>query len=210
MKIFWLGHDCFRIEGSRVIYTDPFKIKGGKQADILLVTHSHFDHLSPEDIRKVSSRETVAVAPESCLSELKRLQLRDVKTIAPGGSVEALGVKVEAIPAYNVNKFRSPGIVFHPKRELFVGYIFTVDGVRFYHAGDTDFIPEMEDLNVDVAFIPVSGTVVMTAEEAAKAAGKIKPKLAIPMHYGTIVGGRGDAEKFSRLAPCKVQILEKE
>jgi len=210
LKIFWLGHDCFRVEGSKVVYTDPFRIKGGRPADILLITHSHFDHLSPEDIRKISSRETVAVAPESCLRELRKIQLRDVKNIAPGESVEVSGVKVEAVPAYNVDKFRSPGVVFHPKEELYVGYIFTLDGVRFYHAGDTDPVSEMEGLNVDVAFIPVSGTYVMTAEEAAKAVGKIKPKLAIPMHYGTIVGDVRDAERFRRLATCRVQIAEKE
>jgi len=210
LKIFWLGHDCFRVEGSRIIYIDPFKIRGGKTADILLITHSHFDHLSPEDIRKVASGNTIAVAPESCRGELRMLQLKDVKTISPGGSVEVHGIKVEAIPAYNINKFRSPGVVFHPKRELGVGYIFTLDGVRLYHAGDTDLISEMEGLNVDVAFIPVSGTFVMTPDEAARAVDMIRPKLAIPMHYGTIVGGVRDAERFSKLTSCRVQIAEKE
>lgn len=192
------------------VYTDPFRIRGGKPADLILVTHSHFDHFSPEDIRKVASSSSVAVAPRDCEDGLKRLGLREVKTVAAGGRVEVSDVEVKAVPAYNVNKFRSPGVPFHPKQGGALGYVFKMGGVTLYHTGDTDFIPEMEGLSVDVMFVPVSGTYVMTADEAAEATRRVKPKLAIPMHYGSIVGGRGDAEKFSRLATCEVEILSRE
>lgn len=210
LKISWLGHNCFRIEGDVAVYTDPFKIKGGKPADLILISHSHSDHLSPDDVRKVVSGDSIAVAPRDCEAGLEKLGLKDVKTVAEGESLEVLGVSVKAVPAYNVNKFRSPGVPFHPRQSEGVGYVFKMGGVTIYHTGDTDFIPEMEGLNIDVMLIPVSGTFVMTAEEAAQATERIEPRLAIPMHYGTIVGSRSDAEKFSGLAECKVEILDRE
>jgi L-ascorbate metabolism protein UlaG (beta-lactamase superfamily) len=127
-----------------------------------------------------------------------------------GETKNILGVSVEAVPAYNTNKFRTPGKVYHPKEEGRIGYIITMNGVRIYHAGDTDHIPEMKNIKVDIALLPVSGTYVMTADEAAKAVAEIKPKIAIPMHYGAIVGDVNDAQKFQKLATCKVTILEKE
>ncbi|HID16948.1 TPA: MBL fold metallo-hydrolase [Candidatus Bathyarchaeota archaeon] len=207
VKISWLGHDAFKIKDDKTIYIDPFELKGGERADIILVTHEHYDHCSPKDIKKVSSPETIVVAPGSCKRLLSGLKARFVK---PGDGLEVKGVKVEALPAYNVNKFRFPGQVFHPKEEGKVGYVLTVKGVKIYHAGDADLIPEMEGLRVDVALLPVSGTYVMTAEEAAEATRKLKADLAIPMHYGSIVGSERDAEKFKSLAACPVEILPKE
>ena len=128
----------------------------------------------------------------------------------PGEKILVDDVSVETVPAYNLNKFRSPGQPFHSKQEEMLGFIVTINDVRIYHAGDTDSIPEMEGMNVDIACLPVSGTYVMTAEEAAEAAGRIKPKIAIPMHYGSIVGDESDAERFKKLAACQVVILEKE
>ncbi|RLG02733.1 MAG: MBL fold metallo-hydrolase, partial [Thaumarchaeota archaeon] len=141
---------------------------------------------------------------------LRLLKSGIIKLVRPGDKVEVKGAKIEAVPAYNVNKFRSPGVVYHPKEEGSVGYVIELDGVRIYHAGDTDFIPEMRNLEVDVALIPVSGTFVMTAEEAAEAVNTFKPKVAIPMHYGAIVGDKSDAERFKKLAEVDVVILEKE
>lgn len=210
LRIAWLGHDCFRIEGEKTIYTDPFKIGGEKTGDLILITHSHFDHLSPEDIQKIAAGDTVAVAPDDCRAQLSRLGLKEVKTVRPGDLLTVEGVEVRTIPAYNVDKFRSPGVPYHPKQGEGVGYVFTIGGVTLYHTGDTDLIPEMEGLKIDVMFTPVSGTYVMTADEAAQAVKKISPKLAIPMHYGTIVGSRNDAERFSQNADCRVEILEKE
>jgi len=192
-----------------IIYSDPFKINDGVKADLILISHSHYDHLSPQDIRKISSSSTIVVAPQDCRESLENINLKDVKTVKSGDNLDILGVKVKIVPAYNVNKFRSPGVPFHPRQMGGVGFIFKIGKVTFYHTGDTDFIPEMKGLDVDVIFIPVSGTYVMTAEEAARAVGIIKPKLAIPMHFGTIVGSRNDAEKFSRLAGCKVEVLDK-
>ncbi len=211
MKISWLGHDSFRIKNGKTVIIDPFKLKSApEKADVLLITHEHFDHLSPDDIKKVVSEKTTVVAVSSCGAELSKLKVKEVKTVLPGDHVNIGDISVEAVPAYNVNKFREPGKVFHPKNDGKAGYIITIGGVRIYHAGDTDAIPEMSKVRTDVALLPVSGTYVMTAEEAAKAAGMIGPKLAIPMHYGAIVGSERDAERFKQLAPCPVQILKPE
>lgn len=209
IKVHWLGHDSFALEGSRVVVIDPFKISTVFRADLLLITHEHFDHLSADDIGKVVSTATRVVAPNVCEGELSKLRLQTTY-VSPGSHVKLSGVEMDAVPAYNLNKFRSPGQVFHPKQDGRVGYVLNLDGVRFYHAGDTDAIPEMKNLAVDVAFLPVSGTYVMTAEEAASAANAMKIKVAIPMHYGAIVGSRADAEKFKSLANKEVVILEKE
>jgi L-ascorbate metabolism protein UlaG (beta-lactamase superfamily) len=138
------------------------------------------------------------------------MKVKEIRTAKPGQKITVDTVLVETVPAYNVNKFRSPGQPFHPKQEQMLGFIVTMNGVRIYHAGDTDPIPEMEGMKVDIACIPVGGTYVMIAEEAAEAARRIKPKIAIPMHYGSIVGNQGDADKFKKLASCEVQILSKE
>ncbi len=210
IRISWLGHDCFRIKDSKTIYIDPYQIAGGEPADILLISHEHYDHCSIEDARKIASPSTVVITTEACKESLSTLKVREIKSVKPGDKQVVGDVSIEAVPAYNVNKFRAPGKVFHPKEDQKVGFIVTLKGVRVYHTGDSDLIPEMKDLKADVALLPVSGTYVMTAEEAAEATKVIKPKLAIPMHYGAIVGSEKDAEKFKRLASCAVQILTKE
>ncbi len=209
VKIYWLGHSSFKLKDGLTIYIDPFRLEGGELADLVLVTHEHFDHFSPEDIRKVSDRHTVLVMPKECMGKLKGMEFEEVRYVLPGDKVSVRGVEIEAVPAYNVNKFRSPGVVFHPKEDGKVGYILTFKGVRIYHMGDTDFIPEMKGLKVDVALVPVSGTYVMTPEEAAEAVKEIKPELAIPMHYGSIVGSEEDAERFAELAGLRVEILKR-
>ncbi len=137
-------------------------------------------------------------------------EVREFLKVRPGDKVQLGDVIVEAVPAYNLDKFREPGKVFHPREDGKVGYILTMKGVRVYHSGDTDAIPEMKAFKADLALLPVSGTYVMTATEAAEATKMIKPKLAIPMHYGAIVGSEADAEKFKQLASCQVQILKPE
>ncbi len=207
VKISWLGHDCFKIKNGKTIYIDPFNIKEGEKADIIFVTHEHYDHCSLKDIKKISTSETIVVAPESCKMQLSGMKTKFIK---PGDKMVIDGIEVEAVPAYNVNKFKAPGEVFHPKEEGKVGYIIVFGGVKIYHAGDTDLIQEMKNIQVDIALLPVSGTYVMTAEEAAEATKMIKTEVAIPMHYGAIVGTEKDAEKFKKLASCKVEILKKE
>lgn len=196
-NIHWLGHDTFRIEGEKVIYTDPFKIKKPGSADIILITHEHYDHCSPEDIAKLATPKTVVLAPADCASKLRGT----VRTVRPGESMEVMGVPVEVVPAYNTNK------KFHPKENGWVGYIFTVGGRRIYLAGDTDHIPEMKKIRADIALLPVSGTYVMTAEEAVRAALEIKPATAVPMHYGSIVGSGADAKRFAEGLKGKIEVV---
>lgn len=209
VKVHWLGHDSFVLEGSKVVVIDPFKTKGSFKADVMLISHEHYDHLSKDDIKKFSTSSTKVVAPKICEMDLGPLKL-DVSYVSPGSKVSIPGITVECVPAYNTNKFKERGKVFHPKEEGRVGFIVTLDGVRFYHAGDTDAIPEMKTIDVDVAFLPVSGTYVMTAEEAAEATKMIKAKQFVPMHVGRIVGSRADAEKFRNLAKAQVTILTEE
>jgi L-ascorbate metabolism protein UlaG (beta-lactamase superfamily) len=207
VKIKWLGHDGYRLSNGKTVYIDPYQIKEEGRADLLLITHEHFDHLSLGDIRRVVTPDTVVVTIPLCEHELGKVRVREVRTVAPGDHVEVDGVPVDAVPAYNLNKFRAPGQVFHPRQDGRVGFVVTLNGVRIYHAGDADAIPEMSNLKVDVALLPVSGTYVMTAEEAAEAVTRLKPKVAIPMHYGAIVGSEADAQRFKQLAKCDVRIL---
>lgn len=199
-NIHWLGHASFKITNERTIYIDPWQLKRKDQADIILVTHPHYDHLSPGDIAKIRTDETIIVSTADSAAKLNH----NVKTIKPGDVVNIKGIEIKAVPAYNVDK------PYHPQRNGWVGYIINVEGVKIYHTGDTDFIPEMEDLKVDIALLPVGGTYTMDAEEAAKAANVIKPKIAIPMHWGSIVGSRADAERFMKLSRVEVKILKQE
>lgn len=201
-KIHWLGHASFKIANGQVIYVDPYKVKEGEKADIILITHDHFDHLSKEDVEKISSAETTIVAPSSSARKFSG----DIKEIKQGDKINLKGIDIEVVAAYNIGKD------FHPNTSDYVGYIVVVEGTRIYHAGDTDVIPEMKELKVDIALFPVGGTYTMTAKEAAEAAALINPKISIPMHWGSIVGSRSDAEEFAKLCTCgcEVKILEQE
>jgi L-ascorbate metabolism protein UlaG (beta-lactamase superfamily) len=201
-RLAWLGHDGYRLDGDLVIYFDPYEIQSKTPADIILVSHEHFDHCSPDDVVKIQKEDTVIVTD---LASAKKLE-GDVKTMRVGDRLTVKGVEVEAVHAYNVNK------QFHPKDAGMLGFIVNIGGVRIYHAGDTDFIPEMNDIETDIALLPVSGTYVMTVDEAIQAARAINPKIAIPMHYGAIVGDQTDAERFrDQLAgEIEVVILDKE
>ena len=211
VKISWLGHDAFRIKNGKTVIIDPFKIKAiPEKADILLISHEHFDHLSLDDIKKVTTEKTTIVTIPACKKELSGVKAHEIRTVKPGDKVTLGDISVEAVPAYNLNKFREPGKPFHPKEDGKVGFVVSVKGVRVYHAGDTDPIPEMKSIKTDIALLPVSGTYVMTPEEAAEAAGMIRPKLVIPMHYGAIVGSEDDARKFKQLTSYPVQILRPE
>jgi len=201
-RLAWLGHDSYRLDGDPVIYFDPYEIKAGPAADIVFISHEHFDHCSPADVAKIRRDHTVIIADKASAGKLEG----DVKTMQPGEHLTVKGVEVEAVPAYNVNK------QFHPKDAGMLGFVANIGGVRLYHAGDTDFIPEMKRIETDIALLPVSGTYVMTADEAVEAALAIRPKVAIPMHYGAIVGDKSDAEHFRDQLAGKIEvvILEKE
>jgi L-ascorbate metabolism protein UlaG (beta-lactamase superfamily) len=196
-NIVWLGHDSFRIDASTCIYIDPYQLDGGKPADLILVTHEHFDHCSPEDVARIQQPGTVIVTEKDSAEKLSG----DVRVMTPGESLVLDGLTVEAVPAYNTNKD------FHPKANGWLGFIIDIDDVRIYHAGDSDYIPEMDDLDVDIALLPVSGTYVMNPDEAVQAALAIKPKLAIPMHYGAIVGDQSDAAHFRDKLAGKIDVL---
>lgn len=199
----WLGHASFRIaRGGVVIYIDPWRLSSEPHdADILLITHSHFDHLSPADVLKIVKPDTEILTVKDGVLKLKEAGVTGhIRQVEPGDRVVIKGISIEAVPAYNTNK------TFHLKENNWVGYIVQVDGVRIYHAGDTDLIPEMKTFNVDVALLPVSGKYVMTAVEAARAAKLLHPKVAVPMHYGSIVGSVEDAKQFQKL--CSEMVVE--
>ena len=202
----WLGHASFRwARGGLVLYLDPWKVNGEPHdADLVLVGHPHFDHLDPADVAKVAKPDAVIVTVAECAEKLKSAGVgAAVQVVKPGDRIQVKGAAIEAVPAYNLQKS------FHVKESGWVGFIVELDGVRLYHAGDTDFIPEMKELKADVALLPVSGTYVMTAEEAAEAARAINPKVAVPMHYGAVVGTAADAQRFQKLAAgLVVEVLE--
>ncbi|MDJ0780728.1 MAG: MBL fold metallo-hydrolase [Desulfosarcinaceae bacterium] len=203
-NIRWLGHDGFRIDaGEMTIYIDPYKLQGGPPADLILVTHDHADHASPADVAQIQKADTEIVTVPAAAAKLSGA----IQTVAPGDALTVKGIAVEAIAAYNTNKFRAPGVPFHPKESGYVGFILTVNGVRIYHSGDSDFIPEMEGLAPDVALLPVSGTYVMTVTEAVAAAAAIQPKVAIPMHVGEGIGALDDAARFQETATVPVIVL---
>lgn len=207
----WLGHDGFKItHGGKTIYFDPYKLQphhNKKDADLVMISHNHFDHLSIEDLARVIGTKTQIAAAKECVGKLKGIGAAEVIGVGPGEKLTVQGIAIEAVAAYNTNK------TFHPKADGKLGFIVTLNDMRIYHAGDTDAIPEMKGVNPDVALVPVSGTYVMTAEEAARCVNEsLKPKqLAIPMHYGTIVGNENDARTFSDLVSvCPVKILSPE
>jgi L-ascorbate metabolism protein UlaG (beta-lactamase superfamily) len=207
----WSGHAGFKIiYGNKKMYIDPYKLsknyKNISDADIVLVTHNHFDHLSIEDLKNIINERTVIVSAQECLSQLKSLKVKESIGIDPRNSVKVDDLKIETVPAYNVDKD------FHPKNDKKIGFIVEFGNDRLYHTGDSDIIPEMKDTKPSIVLIPVSGTYVMTAEEASQAVNElINPKIAIPMHYGTIVGNKQDAIRFSELVTvCKTKILESE
>lgn len=179
LSIKWLGHSSFLIETQgKIIYIDPYEGEYTEKADVILVTHLHHDHFDPSKIKKVRREDTVIIAPRDCASRIGGA----VKTLKPGEEAAIGDIRVKAVKAYNYKRFRSPGNPYHPK-ELGVGYLLMAEAKTIYHAGDTDFIPEMKKLErVDVALLPSGGTYTMDNAEAAEAAIAINPKIAMPMH----------------------------
>jgi len=202
----WLGHDAFRIDGPPIIYIDPYMLgEDNPGADVILVTHEHGDHCSPEDIAKIQRQDTVIVTIAQAAKQLSG----DIRVVSPGARLKLDGLLVEAVPAYNTSKFRLPGVPFHPQEAGHVGYVVTIDGQRIYHAGDTDAIPEMADLeDIDIALLPVSGIYVMTAEEAVQAVMMIQPRTAVPMHVGRGIGAMESLQTFKDAATVPVVVLE--
>jgi L-ascorbate metabolism protein UlaG (beta-lactamase superfamily) len=207
----WLGHAGFRIATrAGVVYIDPYRTSGGPPADVILITHDHFDHFSREDVLRLAGKRTTLIGPATVTEQLKGSTV----TIAPEDSIEVAELEITAIRAYNTNKLDSEGRPFHSRDAGWVGYLLRDGARRIYHSGDTDVIPEMDQAaGVDVALLPVSGTYVMTAVEAAEAARRIEPAVAVPMHWGTVIGSEADARTFASEARAKanveVEILER-
>ncbi len=190
--IHWLGHSSFRIEdGGTQIYIDPWKLtRHVPKADVIFITHAHSDHFSPEDLAKIRKPETAFFAPKDVAYQIEGTIL----TVLPGQKYTLGELKVSTVAAYNPQK------KYHPKQSNWVGYIITLStGQKIYHAGDSDFTPEMHAVVTDIALLPCGGTYTMTAAEAAEAANAFKPALVIPMHWGDIVGSEKDPEEFQRL-----------
>ena len=209
----WTGHSGFRVTvGRATIYIDPYRVEGGPAADLILITHGHYDHFSPRDVERLAHARTKLVAPAAVAERLGG----DVTSIAPGETLDeelVRGVGVRAVAAYNTSKRDASGEPFHAREAGWLGYELNVRGERLYHSGDTDVIPEMDGVaGVDVALLPVSGVYVMTAAEAAEAARRIAPRFAVPMHWGQHIGTRADALAFRRgvesRGPVEVRMLE--
>jgi L-ascorbate metabolism protein UlaG (beta-lactamase superfamily) len=211
MKMEWLGHAGFCFRSEKNVYFDPFQLTSARNdADVVFITHEHFDHCEVASLKQVLHKESIIVCPPDCVSKLKDLEFKDVLLVEPEKKYTVCGLSFETTFAYNVNKFRSPGLPYHPRGNNWVGYIVTIDSKRVYHMGDTDVIPELKNVkDIDVALVPVSGTYVMTPEEGAQAVGIFSPKIAVPMHYGAIVGTDADAKKFKELSSVPVQIMQK-
>ncbi len=216
IELKWLGHAGFFIKNSKTIYIDPYMIKEEmEKADILLITHSHYDHCSLDDLNKIVKEGTKIFVTADSQSKVTRCKFPvKIEVVEPGKEFDLGDLKIASVPAYNIDKH------FHPKDEGWVGYVIKMGNVIIYHAGDTDIIPEMSKLTgfkqhgLDfVALLPVGGRFTMSAEEAAEAAKIIKPSLAIPMHWGSIIGSKDDAQEFKELceeAGIRVEILVKE
>ena len=204
-----LCHSSIKINKEKIIYIDPFKINENfNDADIVFITHSHYDHYSKEDINKIKKDDTKIIAPKETIEKLLQegYKQKNIIAVEPNKEYKVEGIKFETISAYNIDK------KFHPKENEWVGYIIELQGIRFYIAGDTDINEENRKAKCDVAFVPVGGTYTMNYKEAANFINEIKPKIAVPIHYGSVVGTKQDAINFIGLveADIRCEILIKE
>ena len=198
----WFKQAAYRWQGDGLtVYIDPWEVTTEDPADLIVITHAHFDHYSKPDLERLTTAKTVVVAPKDIAAELQG----NVIAVSPGESLEAAGVRLETVPAYNVVEER---LEAHPKANGWVGYLLQLGGHTYYHAGDTDHLPELEGIRTEVAFLPIGGTYTMDHREAAELARAMKPGLAVPMHYGFVVGSANDATQFAEeAAPVEVRIL---
>ncbi len=216
IEIKWLGNSGFLIKNHKTIYIDPYNIpEGMEKADLILLTHSHYDHCSIVDMNKIIKKGTKIILPADCQSKITKFNVPiDIEVVESGRELSFGGINICAIPAYNIDK------PFHRKEDGWLGYLIKMNGLVLYHAGDTDMIPEMQKLTgykqedkKFVALLPIGGRFTMSVEEALDAVRLIKPSLAIPMHYGSVAGTVSDAQEFVDF--CKeegidAKILEKE
>lgn len=198
-----LCHSSIRIDKHLIMYFDPFKVnKEYKDADIIFITHSHYDHFSEEDIEKVRKDNTYLVVPEDCLIKSLKMGFDEsrILVVEPSEKYELLGIKFKTVPAYNIEK------QYHSKESNWVGYILEINDVHYYISGDTDITPEAKAVNCDVAFVPIGGIYTMNAKEAASLINTIEPQIAIPTHYGEIIGSHDDAVLFKKLVKESIEV----
>jgi L-ascorbate metabolism protein UlaG (beta-lactamase superfamily) len=203
-RLTWFQQAAFRWQDDeRTIYVDPWGTpEGAPPADVIVITHAHHDHFCIEDITRLSTPSTKLVAPHDVAAELRG----DVTPVAPGESHEVGGLRLTTVPAYNT---REEALDFHPKANRWVGYVLELGGRSYYHAGDTDHAPELDGVRSDVALVPIGGHFTMNAEEAAGLVREMAPGLAVPMHYGFVVGSASDGERFrDAAAPVPVELME--
>ena len=195
-------HSCIKYEGEKIIYIDPFKIQEEyKDADIIFITHSHYDHFSVEDINKIKKENTIIIITKDLEEKAINLGFKkeNVIIVEPNKEYEIEDIKIKTVPAYNINK------KFHPKENNWVGYIIYINGVSYYISGDTDITEENKNVKCDVAFVPIGGTFTMDFKEAASLINEIKPKIVVPIHYGEIVGTKQDAVEFEKLIDKNIE-----
>jgi L-ascorbate metabolism protein UlaG (beta-lactamase superfamily) len=204
-KFTWYKQSAYKWKGEGItVYIDPWGLRDKEEpADVVFITHAHADHFEPADIAKIRKSTTQFVAPRDVADNLEG----KVKAIKPGESLEVAGIKFETVPAYSTVEHR---LQTHPKSNNWVGYILTLDGQRYWFSGDGDPNPDIERIKTDVALICVGGDpYVMGPSEAAGVVKKIRPQLAVPNHYGFVVGVASDGETFAKeAAPVKVQIMK--
>lgn len=198
-------HSSIRIDNGKVIYFDPFRIKKETHdADIIFVTHSHFDHYSIEDINKVIKDDTVLVFPLAMEKDAEEYTSKyHVEFMQPNEKMVINSIIVESVHSYNVNK------PMHPRSNGWLGYIITLDGTRIYVCGDTDLNDDILKIDCDIILVPVGGTYTMNALEAADLVNEIKPKIAIPTHYGTLVGEEKFGDEFASYVNKKIKVIKK-
>jgi L-ascorbate metabolism protein UlaG (beta-lactamase superfamily) len=193
MRIEWLGHASILIEGRLRIYIDPYDLFEGERADIVFITHTHADHLDLASLERIVDEKTMIVCSSDAHSKLAKLEPASITMMRPGDEIDVLGVHVRATHAYNTNK------PFHPKENEWLGLIIDIEDVRLFFTGDLDDLAEFEGTQCDLLFVPVSGTYVMTAQEAARFSRRITYRRVVPVHFGSIVGTLDDAELFASL-----------
>lgn len=201
----WYRQSALKWKGRGItLHIDPWGVPDGdERADLILITHAHFDHFNPDDLPKVTKESSIILAPQDVAAEIKTGDVRGVK---PGQTIEAAGLQIATVPAYNLAPERQD---FHPRDNNWVGYVLDLGGTRTYLAGDTDHTPEMADIKTDLAFVPIGGTYTMDVSEAAGAIKEISPRLAVPYHFGFVVGSKTLGEEFVRaIAPIEGRVME--
>ena len=197
-------HSSIKIAKEKIVYIDPFRIKEvPHDADFIFITHSHYDHFSTEDILKAAKIDTIFVTIQETKSSLELMGIPEEQIIIvePNNKYEAYSIKFETVPAYNENK------KYHQEQNNWVGYIIELSGSKYYIAGDTDSIKEIQNIKCDIAFLPIGGEFTMNAKEAANLANKLDVKIVIPTHYGELVGTKEDLEEFIKLVNKEVKVL---